>query len=138
VNEQSRSEKPKTAKLGYCNPPEHTRFKTGQSGNPQGRPTGTLNIATVLQRTLREKMVINENGRRKTVTKGEAAIKQLVHKATSGDLKALQLLATLVRSAEERGIKVAVPNSVLDEADEKVLQGILDRLEATNKGGSRR
>ena len=134
MNQQNRSEKPESTKLGYCNPPKHTRFKKGQSGNPNGRPKGTLNMATVLERTLREKMVINESGRRRTVTKLEAAIKQLANKATSGELKALQLLAALVRSAEEHGIKPAVPNSTLDEVDEKVVLGILNRLEATNKG----
>lgn len=134
MDEQSKSENPKTSKVGYCNPPAHARFKKGQSGNPRGRPRGALNMATVLERTLREKVVINENGRRKTVTKLEAAIKQLTNKAASGELKALQLLAALVRSAEERGIKETVANSALDEVDEKVVLGILNRLEATNKG----
>jgi uncharacterized protein DUF5681 len=134
MDEQSKSEKPKTTNVGYCNPPAYARFKKGQSGNPQGRPKGTLNIATVLERTLREKVVINENGRRKTVTKLEAAIKQLTNKAASGELKALQLLAALVRSAEERGAKAAGPDSALDEIDERVVLGILKRLEATSKG----
>ena len=115
-------------------PPEHTRFKAGQSGNPRGRPKGTLNLATVLERTLREKVVINESGRRKTVTKLEAAIKQLTNKAASGDLKALQLMAALVRSAEERGTQAASTLPVLDEADEKVVFGILNRLETISKG----
>jgi hypothetical protein len=134
MDELSKSEKPKPTKLGYCNPPAHTRFKKGQSGNLQGRPKGTLNMATVLARTLREKVIINENGRRKTVSKLEAAIKQLTNKAASGELKALQLLAGLVRSAEERAIQAATPSSSLDELDEKVVLGILKRLETTNKG----
>jgi hypothetical protein len=120
--------------IGFGKPPKHTRFKKGNSGNPHGRPKGTLNMATVLERTLHEKVVINENGRRQTITKLEAAIKQVTNKAASGELKALQLLAALVRSAEERAIKTAAPNSTLDEVDEKVVQGILDRLEATKKG----
>jgi hypothetical protein len=41
----------------------------------------------------------------------------------------------LVRSVEERGTQAADPNSALDEADEKVVLGILNRLEVTNKGG---
>lgn len=134
MDKENKLEKPKGEMAGYCNPPEHTRFKKGQSGNPKGRPKGALNMATVLERTLREKVVINDNGRRKTITKLEAAIKQLTDKATSGELKALQLLAALVRSAEERGIQVAVPNAALDETDEKVVLGILKRLEATSKG----
>ena len=135
VDEPIKRELSQSTKVGYGNPPEHTRFKTGQSGNPRGRPRGTLNMATVLERTLREKVVINENGRRKTITKLEAAIKQLTNKAASGELKALQLLAALVRSAEERAMKTVAPSSGLDEADEKVFLGILERLETTSRGG---
>jgi hypothetical protein len=134
MEKHSEPEKPKSSMAGYCNPPEHTRFKTGQSGNPRGRPKGTLNMATVLERTLREKVVINENGKRKTITKLQAALKQLTNKAASGELKALQLLAALVRSAEERALQAAAPNSNLEEVDEKVVLGMLRRLETPNKG----
>lgn len=121
------------AAVGYCNPPEYTRFKKGVSGNPRGRPKGTLNMATVLERMLREKVVVNENGRRKTVTKLEAALKQLIDKATSGELKAFQLLSASVRSAEERQVEEPVANSALDEIDEKVVRGIMKRYEAIRK-----
>ena len=135
MSEPSSSEKPKGSRVGYCSPPENTRFKKGQSGNPHGRPKGTPSVATVLERTLRERVVINENGKRKTVTKLEAAIKQLSNKAASGDFRAIQLLASLVRSAEERRAQTDVQNPAFDEADEKVLLGILKRLEASGKGG---
>jgi Family of unknown function (DUF5681) len=125
----------KKGTVGYCNPPGHTRFKKGQSGNPSGRPKGSLNMATVLERTLREKVIIiNQNGRQKTVTKLEAALNQLIDKATSGELKAFQLLSPLVRSAEEREIQEPVANSALDEIDEKVVRGIMKRFEASRKG----
>ena len=137
MDEQSRAEKPKTTKVGYCNPPERTRFKKGQSGNPQGRPKGALSMATVLERTLRERVVINENGRRKTITKLEAAIKQLSNKAASGELKALQLLSALVRSAEDRAVQTSIPKSTLEEVDKKVFLGILERFEAARKENQR-
>ncbi len=91
-------------------------------------------MATVLERTLRENVVITEGGRRKTITKLEAAIKQLTNKAASGDLKALQLLAALVRSAEERAVQTPISKSVLEEVDQKVFLGILKRLQAASKG----
>ena len=133
MSEQRKPKEIKTEHVGYRNPPELTRFKPGQSGNPKGRPRGALNMATVLERTLREKVIINENGRRKTINKLQAAVTQLTNKAASGDLKALQLLTALVRTAEERAIQGAGPNSVTDEVDEKVVLGILKRIEATSK-----
>ncbi|HTV56705.1 MAG TPA: DUF5681 domain-containing protein, partial [Terriglobia bacterium] len=75
--------------VGYGKPPENTRFKKGVSGNPKGRPKGSLNVANAFAKALREKVVIVEHGQRKSVTKFEAALKQLVNKAASGDLRAL-------------------------------------------------
>ncbi len=132
MDESSEGETKGLTKVGYCHPPEHTRFKGGQSGNPRGRPRGALNMATTLAKTLREKVIINERGRRKTVTMLEAAVRQLVGKAAAGELKALQLLAALVRSAEERAMKTTSPGPDFDDADNKVLLGILKRLETSN------
>jgi replication-associated recombination protein RarA len=122
-------------KIGYCNPPQRTQFKKGHSGNPKGRPKGKRNLATVLEKTLHEKVIINENGRRKTITKLEAAVKQLVNKAASGDLRALQQLAALARSAEERSPEASTPTSVMAEVDQKVLRGIFSRFEQSGNGG---
>jgi|HubBroStandDraft_5_1064220.scaffolds.fasta_scaffold14380_4 hypothetical protein len=119
--------------VGYRNPPEHTRFRPGQSGNPKGRPKGTLNLATVLERTLRETVVITVKGKRKTVTKLEAAVTQLSDKAVGGDMKAFQQLSTLVRSAEEREVQAPVANSDLDEVDEQIVLEIVERFENSRK-----
>ena len=121
--------------VGFGKPPAGTRFQKGHSGNPKGRPKGTLNKATVLARTLREKVIINENGQRKIITKLEAAVKQLVNKAASGDLRALRHLADLVSSAEERAAQAPVTNTTISEDDQKVVQGILERFSKGNIGG---
>jgi hypothetical protein len=122
-----------TYDIGFGKPPKRAQFKKGHSGNPGGRPRGALNVATVLERALREKVIVTENGRRKTVNKLQAAITQLTNKASSGDLKAFQLLTALLRSAEERGTQGAEPKSVSDEVDERVVLGILKRIEAIDK-----
>ncbi len=125
--------------VGYRNPPEATRFKKGQSGNPKGRRKGSLNVATVCAQTLREKVIVNENGRRKTITKLEAAIKQFVNKAASGDLRALQLLVSLSREAETRESQPQPNSLALSESDQKVMEGIMKRFQAVtgNQGGAR-
>ena len=74
MDEQSKPSNERTTRLGYGNPPEHSRYKKGQSGNLRGRPKGKLNMATLLEQTLREKVVLTENGRQKTVSKLEAAL----------------------------------------------------------------
>jgi hypothetical protein len=119
---------------GYGKPPQHAQFQKGSSGNPKGRPKGKPNLATVLEKTLREKVIVNENGRRKTITKLEAAMKQLINKAAAGDLRALHQLLTLARSAEERTGETT-PTTSMTETDRDVLQGILNRVGTDVRGG---
>jgi hypothetical protein len=120
--------------VGYGKPPQNTQFKKGQSGNPKGRPKGHPNLATVLERALREKVVINENGQRKIVTKLDAAMKQAVNKAAFGDLRALQLLTALIRSGEERPAEATIGSVAMTELDQKVMQGFLLRFGGNFKG----
>src|SRR5579862_6688106 len=122
---------PPRERVGFCQPPTSTRFKKGVSGNPQGRPKGSLNVASVFTKALREKVVINEHGKRKIVTKLEAALKQLVNKAASGDRHSCQQLLDLAREAEARqnAAASASETSALSEIDQEVLQGILKRFE---------
>jgi Family of unknown function (DUF5681) len=125
-------EEPQSERVGNKVPPRSTRFKKGQSGNPKGRPKGSANISTVFFKTLREKVVINENGRRKTVTKYEAALKQLSNKAASGDLRAISLLAALARECEAKQSLVVAETNVLNAADEEVIAGILGRFQPSD------
>ena len=122
--------------VGFGKPPRRTQFAKGKSGNPRGRPKGALNLATMLEQILEEEVIITQNGRRRTVTKLHAAIIQLTDKATGGDLKAFQLLTSLLRSTEERGSQGVDPNSVSDDLDKKVVSGILSRILAFNKEDS--
>jgi hypothetical protein len=120
-------------RVGYGSPPESMRFKKGVSGNPKGRPKGSLNVSTVFVKALRQKVVINEQGKRRTVTKLEAALKQLVNKAATGDLRALHQLLELARDAE---IKQNLPGelgTVLSDLDQEVIDGILKRFPAATK-----
>ena len=122
--------------VGFGKPPAATRFKKGRSGNPKGRPKGKPNAATAILRAPKVKVVINENGRRREVTKFEAAMTQLANKAAGGDLKALNLATTLTRLAEERIQEEFSTKTRLEDADKLVLQGLMQRLEATTEGNS--
>jgi hypothetical protein len=85
-----------------------------------------------LERTLQEKVVINENGVRRTVTKLEAAVKQLVNKAAAGDLAALRQLAALVPQSVNEGVEMGTDD--LADADLEIMKGVLKRFEGCAKG----
>jgi len=89
-------------RVGYSRPPVGTRFRPGQSGNPRGRPKGARNLSTIVAAALSERVAVNENGRRRRITKLEAAVKQLVNRAASGEARATQLLLALVQANEAR------------------------------------
>jgi|SRR5579872_5504000 len=79
-------------KVGYGNPPKEGQFKTGQSGNPKGRPKGSENLATTLRKVLGRKVQIIEKGKKRSVTILEAVVLALRSKALSLDIKAIKLL----------------------------------------------
>jgi Family of unknown function (DUF5681) len=122
-----------TYEIGFGKPPKHTRFRKGLSGNPKGRPKGRRNLATVLERTLQERVVINENGVRRTVTKLEAAVKQLVNKAAAGDLAALRQLTALAGSSGDQVVDTRT--NELAATDLEIMRGALKRLEGCAKEG---
>lgn len=114
--------------VGYGRPPKRTRFQKGRSGNPRGRPKGALNLATVLARTIQEPVVITEHGQKKTITKLEAAVKQLTNQAASGDARAITHLCALVQGIERHADAQAPATQSLPEADQRVMARLLSRL----------
>jgi hypothetical protein len=115
------------APVGYGRPPKHSQFAKGKSGNPNGRPKGSRNFGLAIDDELDTKIPINENGKRKLITKREAVAKQLVHKAASGDTKAIPILLNEARAREKAGIGLeAHPNQRVE--DRQVMSGILKRI----------
>ncbi|WLA79955.1 DUF5681 domain-containing protein [Bradyrhizobium elkanii] len=120
----------KKSDVGYGKPPMHTRFKPGQSGNPRGRPRGSLNFITDLKKTLQSPVALNEAGRSKRVSTQQAALLRLREKALKGDTRALDKLLSLAAtmnvgetsdasqrpSADDQSILDAFRRDVLVEA----------------------
>lgn len=87
--------------VGYKKPPKHTQFKSGQSGNPRGRPKGTRNLATDLKEELQEKILVTEGGKQRETTKQRAMIKSLLAKALKGDVRAIGVLLKQIEDLEQ-------------------------------------
>ena len=98
--------------VGYGKPPKHSRFKTGQSGNPKGRQKGVKNINTILDDVLNEKVVLSENGRTYKISKKQALCRRLVNKGLAGDMKAIgTVLSHLLNQALEADVRRSALNS---------------------------
>jgi len=117
--------------IGYRRPPESGRFKKGKSGNPQGRPKGSTNFLTILERELGQSIVVNENGKKKTITRMQAMVKRIVASALQGDLKALMTLFEILRRTgkfADAGVEPLLPDNY---------QGVLDSyITRRQKAGS--
>jgi hypothetical protein len=103
LNDEMTSQRCQTdipAKVGYRNPPIHTRFKPGQSGNPSGRPKGSKNFRTFLQQVLKETVTLREGARVRKMSKREAIVRGLVVGAMKGDGRSI---GALIRLAEQTG-----------------------------------
>jgi Family of unknown function (DUF5681) len=116
--------------VGYGRPPRHGGFPKGQSGNPQGRPRGSKNLATLLAEALDEKVQITEDGKRRRVTKRELVVKQLVNKSAAADLRAIKQLTDIVQGVERRAEAAPTPAPpALTTADEEVIAELRKRIE---------
>jgi hypothetical protein len=134
------SRAPKGYKVGYGRPPKASRFQPGQSGNPRGRPKGSRNIATRILQALEEKVVITVGGKKKTLSKLDAAFIQQSNRAASGDLKALAQMVGLLNAAEavQAGLETGETVHPADEAKlDAMLLETLRRPVVTGGGDDR-
>jgi Family of unknown function (DUF5681) len=113
--------------VGYKKPPAGTRFKPGQSGNLRGRPKGFKNIATAIEEELKERIPVTENGRRRTISKGEAIAKQLINKAIAGDPKVMPLALNEIRFREKQTAEIGIAKDPAPE-DQKTIESIVRRI----------
>jgi hypothetical protein len=111
--------------IGYRRPPESGRFKKGKSGNPKGRPKGSTNFLTIMEQELSQSIVVNENGKKKTITRMQAMVKRIVAGALQGDLKALMTLFEILRRAgkfEQFDVEALLPENYQRVLDSYVFQ----------------
>ena len=90
--------------VGYRKPPLSTRFKKGVCPNPKGRgkqkpfPAGTL-----FDNAINSPTVIEEAGRTRSVPRMAFAIRRLANAAVKGDIRAADLLLTILNHSEIHG-----------------------------------
>ncbi|WP_299356160.1 DUF5681 domain-containing protein [uncultured Shimia sp.] len=86
-----------TPTSGFMNPPKHTQFQKGKSGNPRGRPRKRDDLNTVLERVLKRKVPVRDEERKVPIR--DALIWRLRDLALQGDKQALSLQRRIIEQA---------------------------------------
>ena len=95
-------------KVGYKNPPEHSRFQKGHKGYPRGKARAENKAKSSMTEAVAKKVHTRDpKGKRRSATLQEVIDSSLAMKAAKGDLKA----AALVYRQLERERGNAVSNS---------------------------
>jgi Family of unknown function (DUF5681) len=112
----------------YGKPPKDRQFRKGRSGNPKGRPKGAKNFTTIFHDVGRQKIKVTDNGVTREITKFEASAIQLLNKAASGDMRALNTLVHWVRMFQEVVDDTEKLAPLATEDDRAVMASILQRI----------
>ena len=90
--------------IGYQNPPKHTRFKPGVSGNPKGRTKRSPAVlGKIIAEVLSAPVSFREGGRTKVLTRQEVTIKMLIDQAIKGNLAAAEQVLKIRAHAKRFG-----------------------------------
>jgi len=122
----------KAGDSGYGKPPKAHQFKKGTSGNSKGRPKGSRNLKSDLLDELHGRIVVQEAGRRRTLTKQQVLIKKMMAEALSGQHKPRALLLQLMMYFERTGDLTPSSTPLLEE-DQKILERYLRALQRRSK-----
>ena len=112
--------------VGYGKPPEATRFKKGQSGNPRGRAKGKPDIKSILEAMVQQQLTVTRNGRQQKISSLEAMLQKNYHKALQADARAFAAFLALLA---QYGVAMPKPEEseaqATDEDDEAIIEAFM-------------
>ena len=113
---------PRDYQIGYKKPPVATRFKKGNRANPRGRPRGSKNLATLLERALDAAADADASETHGRLTKRELVVARLVERSAKADLAATKLLFELLRKVDPRMVTTPADPAGFVPADDPIAQ----------------
>jgi len=111
--------------VGYKKPPKSGQFKTGQSGNPKGRPKGRKSMNVIIDDVLRKKVTLREGGKSKKVSQIEALIRRVMNDGLKGNSRATDQVLKLLQMMSS----IAEQSALSDDGTTPDLAADLDAIE---------
>lgn len=111
--------------VGYGKPPQHTRFQSGKSGNPRGRPKAAKGLKTIVRETMIAKVAVRTANGEKKMSRMEAVLHKTVELGMKGNSRALAQLISLYASAVPEAalpLAAALPEEELSATDLAMLE----------------
>ena len=118
---------------GYANPPEHTRFKPGQSGNIKGRPKSSKNYLAMAAKEFDKPVIATENGRPRKISKKEAFVTETINKAIKGDKKCADLAYKLMEDSDAYKERAQFDKDRQQKIDLAIIENFRQRVLEENK-----
>ena len=116
------------AQTGYGNPPKHTQFQKGVSGNKKGRPKGSKNLSTIIMEAARDQVIATIGGKQRKISMLQASTMQLAIHAAGGNPAAIGKFLDWVDEIERREAAAKPAGFPFSEADREVLHAIHERM----------
>jgi adenylosuccinate synthase len=110
------------------NPPKHTQFRKGTSGNPRGRPKGSKNLSTYLMEAARDQVTTTIGGRTRRISSLQATTMQLATKAAGGDQAAIGRFLDWVDEIETRAANAKPSQFPIGPPDIEVMRVVYERM----------
>jgi hypothetical protein len=118
--------------VGYRKPPKEHQFKPKNNANPNGRPKGSKNLATILKEKLDKTLQVNWQGKSQKMSVGEVGLTRLVNKfAETGDPKLLLAIAKILPASAPQPDN----DAPLDPREQASNEAILKFIEAMLRDG---
>jgi hypothetical protein len=113
----------KDHEVGFRQPPLHSRFKPGQSGNPSGKRKPRATLSQLLDKILAERVPVKEGGKAKRMAKEEVFLRQMVTRAIGGDRQFGRLLLGYLERRQD-----SAPTGTASATDEFLMSELVSLL----------
>ena len=128
----------KPYRVGYGRPPEKTRFKPNQSGNPKGRPRRIPTLHAVVSKVLGERIKVREGERVVQMSNLDALVRSAVRRFLNGDPRSLRTLNDMMRIEAGEGPSEQEITAHTNALDKAIVDDFLARHGIENGGSDER